>query len=260
MESTVVSAMKGEKLKEPSQWRNWFARIKIYARQKRVWELIDPHTAAEDLEQPIRKPRRPQYPEGGTEAAKREWRDRMEIYKLDLAGWEQQSKSLEAINEWIIANLDPIHHTSMLNYETLYERLVYLQTRFGRSSAAEEDVRTQWKRVSAAPYGRLQTRFGCSSAAEEDVRTQWKRVSAAPPKRGADIDQWINEWDALREQAVSLDLPEVKSANKDFLQAVKDVLPIWWQLRFDAIVLNQEDWDTRELIENFRGSYRERHH
>lgn len=67
----------------------------------------------------------------------------MDIYKLDLAEWEQQNKSLEVINEWIITNLDPIHHTSMLNYQTPYERLVYLQTRFGRSTTAEEDIRAQ---------------------------------------------------------------------------------------------------------------------
>lgn len=84
--------MKGDKLKDPVQWRNWFARIKIYARQKRVWDLVDPHTEEDELEQPIRKPRRPQYPEGGTEIAKREWRDRMDIYKLDLADWEQQNR------------------------------------------------------------------------------------------------------------------------------------------------------------------------
>ncbi|KAJ5364799.1 uncharacterized protein N7496_010512 [Penicillium cataractarum] len=140
MESTVISAMKGEKLKDPLQWRNWFARIKLYARQKRVWDLIDPHTEEGYLEEPIRRPRRPQYPEDGNESAKREWRDRIDIYKLDLSEWEQQSKSLDAVNEWIITNLDPIHHTSMLNYQTPYERLVYLHTRFGRATAAEEDV------------------------------------------------------------------------------------------------------------------------
>ncbi|OKP12966.1 hypothetical protein PENSUB_1348 [Penicillium subrubescens] len=83
----------------------------------------------------------------------------------------------------------------MLNYPTPYERLVYIQTRFGRSTAAE------------------------------DIRAQWKRLSASPPKRGADIDQWIKEWDSPREQGVSLDLPELKNANKDFLRAVKDILP-----------------------------------
>jgi hypothetical protein len=38
----------------------------------------------------------------------------MNIYKFYRAEWEQQSKSLDAVNEWIITNLDPIHHTSML--------------------------------------------------------------------------------------------------------------------------------------------------
>ena len=116
MESTVVSAMKGDKLKDPVQWRNWFARIKIYARQKRVWDLVDPYTDEEDLEQPIRKPRRPQYPEDRSESTKREWRDRIDIYKLDLADQEQQNKALNAVNEWIITNLDLIYYTSMLNY------------------------------------------------------------------------------------------------------------------------------------------------
>lgn len=51
----------------------------------------------------------------------------------------------------------------------------------------------------------------------------------------------------------------MKSANKDFLRAVKDILPVWWQLKFEAIVLHQEEWDMRDLIENFRGTYRELH-
>jgi hypothetical protein len=63
MDSTVVSAMKGEELKDPPRLRNWFARIKIYARQKKVWELVNPQIEEEYLEEPIRKPRRRQYPE-----------------------------------------------------------------------------------------------------------------------------------------------------------------------------------------------------
>jgi hypothetical protein len=70
MEPTNVSAMKGEKMKDPTQWRNWFARIKMYARQRRIWDPINPLLEEEYLEQPIRKPRRPQYPEEGSESAK----------------------------------------------------------------------------------------------------------------------------------------------------------------------------------------------
>lgn len=229
MESnSVVSAMKGDKLKDSPQWRNWFARVKLFARQKKVWDLVNPQIEEDYLEQPMRKPKRPQYPEGGSESVKREWRDRLDIYKLDLAEWEQQAKGLDAVNEWIITNLDPIHHASLLDYETPYERLVYLTTRFARSNAYEEDIRAQWK---------------------------W--FSSSPPRKGVDINHWLADWNTLREQAVSLDLPEVKSANKDFLRAVKDVLPTWWQAKYESIIMNHEDWETRDLIENFRGFYQE---
>ncbi|KAJ5111268.1 hypothetical protein N7532_001803 [Penicillium argentinense] len=228
MESSTVSAMKGDKLKDPPQWRNWLARVKLLARQKKVWDLINPQIEEDRLEQPMRKPRRPQYTEGGSESVKREWRDRLDIYKLDLAEWEQQAKGLDAVNEWIIINLDPIHHASLLDYETPYERLVYLETRFARSNAYEEDI-----------------------------RAQWKQFSSMPPRKGVDIDRWLADWNTLREQAVTLNLPEVKSANKDFLRAVKNVLPIWWQAKYESIIMNHEDWETRDLIENFRGFYHE---
>lgn len=42
------------------------------------------------------------------------------------------------MNEWIITNLDPIYHVSLLDYKTPYERLVYVETRFARSNAYEE--------------------------------------------------------------------------------------------------------------------------
>ncbi|KAJ5110197.1 hypothetical protein N7532_002842 [Penicillium argentinense] len=226
MESNVVSAMKGDKLKDSPQWRNWFARVKLFARQKMVWDLVNPQIEEDELEQPMRKPRRPQYPEGGSENAKREWRDRLDIYKLDLAEWEQQTKGLDAVNEWIIANLDPIHHAFLLDYETPYERLVYLETRFARSNAYVEDI-----------------------------RAQWKRFSSSPPRKGVDINRWLADWNTLRVQAVRLDLPGVKSANKVFLRAVKDILPTWWQAKYESIIMNHEDWETRDLIENFRGFY-----
>jgi len=196
MELGVVSAMKGDKLKDSPQWRNWFARAKLFARQKKVWDLVNPQVKENELEQPMRKPRRPQYPEDSNKNIKREWRDRLDIYKLDLAEWEQQAKGLDAVNEWIITNLDPIHHASLLDYETPRERLVYLQIQFARSNAYEEDI-----------------------------RAQWKQFSSSPPRKGVDINHWLADWNTLREQAVSLDIPEVKSANKDFLRAVKTILP-----------------------------------
>ncbi|KAJ5910725.1 uncharacterized protein N7473_000028 [Penicillium subrubescens] len=59
MESTAVSAIKGDKLKDSAQWRNWFARIKIYARQKKVWDLVNPQIEEDYQEEPIRELRMP---------------------------------------------------------------------------------------------------------------------------------------------------------------------------------------------------------
>ncbi|KAJ5290653.1 uncharacterized protein N7443_010906 [Penicillium atrosanguineum] len=223
---SILSAMKGDKLKDSPQWRTWFARVKLYAKQKRVWDLCDPDIEKEDRPRGLREPYEPEYPEDGDTEERKEWRDRMDVYKVAYAKWEKQIKGLDDVNEYIISFLDPIHHLALIDYETPYDRLVYLKSRFARSSAYEEEIRMKW------------------------------RLFAVQKPKG-NIDQWLSIWDTLREQAVSLHLEEVKSANRDFLQAVKEVLPIWWQARYQEIVMDRKPYDTRDLIESFRAMYRE---
>jgi hypothetical protein len=227
--SSILSAIKGEKLKDSSQWRTWYARVKLYAKQKRVWALCDPDPVPEGEVRPkrLKEPIEPEYPEGGDADERREWRDRMDIYKVGYAKWEKQAKGLDDVNEFIINALDPMYHLSLIDYETPKSRLEYLKSRFARSSAYEEEV-----------------------------RMKWKAFASQRPSKG-DIEQWLTAWDNLREQAVSLDLDEVKSANRDFLQAVKEVLPIWWQAKYQEIVIDKKTYQTRQLIESFRAMYRE---
>lgn len=52
MNSTVVFAMKGEKKMKDPQWWNWFARVKIFVRQKQVGEPVNPQVNEESLEDP----------------------------------------------------------------------------------------------------------------------------------------------------------------------------------------------------------------
>ncbi|CAG8898688.1 unnamed protein product [Penicillium egyptiacum] len=120
-----------------------------------------------------------------------------------------------------------MYHLSLIDYKTPKSRLEYLKSRFARSSAYEEEV-----------------------------RMKWKAFANQRPSKG-DIEQWLTAWDNLREQAVSLDLDEVKSANRDSLQAVKEVLPIWWQAKYQEIVMDKKTYQTRDLIESFRAMYRE---
>ena len=69
----------------------------------------------------------------------------MDVYKVKYTRWEKQAKGLSDVNEYILTYLDPIHHLSLVAYRTPYDRLVYLKSRFARSTAYEEEIRMKWK-------------------------------------------------------------------------------------------------------------------
>ena len=194
--ASILSAMKGEKLKDAPQWRIWFAKVQLYATQKNVWDLCNPDTLSTSRPAALTEPVDPTYPPNDDEKARRIWRDLMDVYKVKWARWEKQSKGLGDVNEYILTYLDPIHHLALLPYTTPYDRLVYLKSRFAKSTAYEEEIRMNWKIF-------------------------------AMQKPTGDIEQWLQKWNSLREQAVSLGISD-SDANRDFLYAVKEVLPIWW--------------------------------
>ncbi|KAJ5869035.1 hypothetical protein N7455_003976 [Penicillium solitum] len=200
--ASILSAMKGEKLKDSPQWLTWFAKVQLYAMQKNVWDLCNPEPPTTT-----------------------EWRDRMDVYKMKCTKWEKQAKGLSDVNEYILTYLDPIHHLALITYRTPYDRLVYLKTRFARSTAYEEEIRMNWKVF-------------------------------AMQKPTGDIEQWLQKWNSLREQAVSLGISDADS-NRDFLHAIKEVLPIWWQGKYQEIVMDKKVYDTRDLLESFRAMNRE---
>ena len=229
--ASILSAMKGEKLKDSPQWLTWFAKVQLYAVQKNVWDLCNPDLTSSTTDpankrpEPLQEPVEPQYPEEGDEKERRIWRDRMDVYKVKYTRWEKQTKGLSDVNEYILTYLDPIHHLSLVAYRTPYDRLVYLKSRFARSTAYEEEIRMKWK------------------------------VFAIQKPTG-DIEEWLQQWNSLREQAVSLGIND-GDANRDFLHAVKEVLPIWWQGKYQEIVMDKKVYDTRDLLESFRAMNRE---
>ncbi|KAJ5215231.1 uncharacterized protein N7498_001638 [Penicillium cinerascens] len=142
METTsTLSTSMGEKLKDASQWRTWFARVELYASERMVWELCDPDTPVDDLPRPMKEPHEPEYPQDGDSNEKKKWRDRLD--------------------------------------------------------------------------------------------------------------------ENLREQAISFDLEDPKSTSRDFLRAVKNVLPLWWHGRFQEILMDKKVYETKDLVESFRATYRE---
>ncbi|OQD85533.1 hypothetical protein PENSOL_c040G03155, partial [Penicillium solitum] len=228
--ASILSAMKGEKLKDSPQWLTWFAKVQLYAMQKNVWDLCNPDPPTTTESQairsiPLQEPVEPEYPEDGDDKDRRIWRDRMDVYKMKYTKWEKQAKGLSDVNEYILTYLDPMHHLALITYRTPYDRLVYLKTRFARSTAYEEEIRMNWKVF-------------------------------AMQKPTGDIEQWLQKWNSLREQAISLGIDD-SDANRDFLHAVKEVLPIWWQGKYQEIVMDKKEYDTRDLLESFRAMNRE---
>ncbi|OQE34373.1 hypothetical protein PENCOP_c018G00907 [Penicillium coprophilum] len=222
--ASILSAMKGDKLKDSPQWLTWYARVQLYATQKNVWDHCDPNTPPAERPETLKEPIEPEYPEDGSETDRIYWRDRMDIYKLRIARWEKQAKRLSDVNEYILTYLDSMHHLNLIGYHTPYDKLVYLKSRFARSTTYKE------------------------------FRMKWKVFARQKPT--GDIELWLQQWNSLREQAISLGI-NVGDANRDFLHAVKEVLPIWWQGKYQEIVIDKKVYDTRDLIESFRAMNRE---
>jgi hypothetical protein len=227
MESTtILSALRSEKLKDSSQWQSWHQRMKVFAKRRDIWDLCNPDT--DELHRPevLIEPIAPEYPDDGSQEDQRRWRDRLEVYKIKANRWDRQRKSLNEMDDLIINSLDASLREAVMKCESPYDRLVYLSKRFARSDAYTEEIRMQWKAFSAQ-------------------------------KPTGDVEKWLISWVELYEQALSLKISETASANKDFLQAVKEVLPIWWQARFQEIVMEKASIETQSLIESFRSTYRE---
>ncbi|KAJ6018972.1 hypothetical protein N7522_001039 [Penicillium canescens] len=224
--ASILSALKGDKLKDSSQWRAWYKRMKTFAIHRDVWDLCNPDANETSRPEVLQRPQRPEYPLDADPEAKKDWRDLLEVYKLDVHCYEKQRKGIIEVNEFIITYVDSSLRDAVITLETPYERLVYLQTRFARSESYKEEVRVQWRAFSMQ-------------------------------KPTGDIEKWLASWAELREQVAELELHEAGSANHDFLQAVKEVLPIWWQGKYQEIVMNRVSYDTQTLIESFRAMYRE---
>ena len=151
-----------------------------------IWDLCNPDI--DELHRPkvLNEPIEPDFPDNGTQEEKRDWRDRLEVYKVKANRFEKQRRSLVEMNDFIIINLDQSIRDAVLEYDAPYDRLVYLSQRFARSHAYKEEIRMQWRAFAAQ-------------------------------KPADDVEKWLVSWEELREQAVSLKISETASANHDFL-------------------------------------------
>ncbi|CAI7616585.1 unnamed protein product [Penicillium discolor] len=195
--ASILSAMKGEKLKDSPQWLTWFAKVQLYAMQKNVWDLCnpDPPTTAESQtirSIPLQEPIEPEYPEDGDDKDRSIWRDRLDVYKMKYTKWEKQAEGLSDVNEYILTYLDSMHHLALITYRTPYDRLVYLKARFARSTAYEEEIRMSWKVFAMQkPTGDIEQWLQKWNSPSEAIQISKHALSATKTSEISLHNRWI---------------------------------------------------------------------
>ncbi|KAJ6096120.1 hypothetical protein N7486_006866 [Penicillium sp. IBT 16267x] len=242
MDSNTVS-WNGEKviLRTDSHWQPWYAAIRRYAKTLDVWDYCNPETPRMDHLEPPKKPDIPDPPQFdpgdavGTslrtlreefKEEKAAWRDDMELYKLSLAEYKAIRKGMQLIDQALIVSVDAKVQQLMDRLETPYERLRFLLRRFSHAQSRKVDVIMRWKR--------------------EEV---------SGPKRGQSVLQWLEEWDLLREEVLSLGIESDNLHPIAFLESVKDIMPFWWEIRYQQIVLEGRTINMPTLLDSFRTTY-----
>ncbi|KAJ5642646.1 hypothetical protein N7490_006646 [Penicillium lividum] len=241
MDPTVsVSQWKGEKLKNSSHWPAWYSAMKQFAKTRKVWDYCNPEKPAPEVLEEPQAPARPRLhiPRGATtEVAKtlrEEFKDRQmeysydhDDYKEELKRYEKVENGLQSVEFVITASTDTKLHRLMDDLETPYEKISFLKKRFSHTKSHQNEVLLRW--------------------AEGCVR---------PPNKGQNVLSWLEEWELIRDEAVNQKVESDTAQHPQlFLHAVKDILPVWWEARFQDIVLRSNTIEINDLIESFRTSY-----
>ncbi|KAJ6103376.1 hypothetical protein N7486_005803 [Penicillium sp. IBT 16267x] len=154
------------------------------------------------------------------------WRDDMEIYKLSLAQQQRIQKGLQLVDQAMLISVDMRLQQLMDRLETPYDRLRFLMRRFSHSQSHKMEVMIKWR--------------------ERHIKG---------PEPGQDVLQWLDDWDLQREEVLSLGIEPDNLHPALFLQAVKDVMPVWWDARFQQVVIQGQPTSMATLLDSFRTTY-----
>jgi hypothetical protein len=135
----MISALKGDILRDSAQWNRWIDLCKQFATTRRVWQFCNPATPEFGRPQRMEEPEVEPYPENRRDETRIElWRDHFDLCKFRKAQWEEQERGIAEVQEWILTHLDEKFHGTVQQMRTPHQRLQSLKTHFGKSTAYEE--------------------------------------------------------------------------------------------------------------------------
>ncbi|KAJ5642760.1 hypothetical protein N7490_006760 [Penicillium lividum] len=115
---------------------------------------------------------------------------------------------------------------SMRRWKTAYNQLTLTDTKLYRLI---DDLETLYEKISF-----LKKRFSYTKSYQNE----------------------LEEWELIRDEAVNLKVKSDTAQHPQlFLYAVKDILPVWWEARFQDIVLRSNIIEINDLIKSFCTSY-----
>jgi hypothetical protein len=147
-----------------------------------------------------------------------------QIYLHELKSYKEHSKAIGRLRTKVIETTHPDNFHYILGKESVYNMLVSLKNRF-----------------AASDYARKQ-----------EYTMEWKKTCIAP-KRGTEIDHWLQKLKTLYNECKQLDIPDVADQwpLHAFLAAIHPISSSFsdsWQIK----VINGDRPNFQELVQKYR--------
>lgn len=209
-------------LNSKDDWRAWYDQIKVLATARRVWRYIDPEVLKEDLP---KQPEEPEIPDIDDEGSEHPWKDRMQLYTVRRARFDEVSRGLAAVHEVVRGSISKAHVYHLYGKTSVYEILKTLKQKFAPTTEqTERRILIKWKALL-----------------NESIKDR-------------NVEDWLQRCEATYYEGLDADLPDMQRQRpvRDFLNAISGIAPSWAERRADDLQTNTDILLPR-MIEIFRG-------
>ncbi|KAK7533077.1 uncharacterized protein J3D65DRAFT_69039 [Phyllosticta citribraziliensis] len=213
-------------LSESSDWDAWLCAVKIRALQLGTWDLIDP--AKESKPREIARPSPPECLQGDENSETHQKHlVKWQIYQIQMEQYQLQQRDLGSISDFILQRVSPYW----------LSRLMLL----AKSHHPLEILRILHERMTPTHYERIHL------SQSEPIKVD--KMPKGPKE--STVYEWLDAWDMIEARS-RWSRDEIW---RDFLAARLEMLDEKWYKENKSAV--DKDWNTRELIDNYRRHWRD---
>lgn len=202
--------------------RAWYDQIKVLATARRVWKYIDPEVSKEDL---LKQPEELEIPDINDEGSDYPWKNRIQLYTVRRARFDEVSRGLAAVHEVIRGSISKAHVYHLYGKMSVYEILKTLKQKFTPTTEQTE------RRILIKQKALL----------NELIKDQ-------------NVKDWLQCCEVTYYEGLDADLPDMQRQRpvRDFLNIISGIIPSWAERQADDLQTNT-DILLPQIIKIFRG-------